>query len=328
MMKLFKYLLIIYFVNSANNSIAQVFVTASATLDTNRIRIGEQIKLELKINYDKNRINKKIVWPSVNDTIRKEIDVISKTNPKEIPSKEKSSATFVQTLQLTSFDSGFWVIPPFKFKVEGDSNAIAETEALLIEVQTVPTDTAEASIKDIKPIMEEKWDWRAYLPLLYWGIGILAILTLAVYIGYRYAKSRKKKPEIKVIPGEPPHVTALRELNAVKETKIWKEGKFKEYYTSITEILRRYLEGRFGVAAMELTTEEIIQVMRSLVIDEESKRKMKQLLELSDYVKFAKATPIEIENDLTLQNAYDFVNGTCRNEETKPNSSTNISSEQ
>ena len=251
-----KYLFVCCFILSGFLLPAQVFVTASANLDTNRIRIGEQFKLNIKLSYDKSKIQKKIVWPSIKDTLRKEIDVISKSNPKEIIVKEKSSANFEQTLHLTSFDSGFWVIPPFKFTLEGDSNVVAETAALLIEVQTVPTDTAEASIKDIKPIMEEKWDWRAYLPMLYWIFAILSILAIAVYIGYRYAKTRKRKPIVKPIPGEPPHLTALRELNGIRETKIWKEGKFKEYYTSITEILRKYLDGRFGITAMELTTEE------------------------------------------------------------------------
>ena len=298
---------------STHQFLAQAYATAIVKIDTNRIRIGEQAQLTITLNYNKNKINRKIIWPAVGDTIRKEIDVVSKTNPKSTKAENSSTGELTQNITITSFDSGFWVIPPFKFFIEGDSNAFAETEALLLEVQMVPTDTAEASLKDIKPIFEEKWDWKAYLPYLYWTAAVVAILAMAIYIGYRYARNRKKKPEIKSSPKEPAHILALRELNTIRQIKIWKEGKYKEYYTSITDVLRVYLEGRFGIAAMELTSDEINQVLRSQVIDEERKRKMRQILELSDFVKFAKATPIEMENDITLQNAFDFVEGTARN---------------
>ena len=126
----------------------------------------------------------------------------------------------------------------------------------------------------------------------------------------------KKKPEIIVPPkpSEPPHVTALQNLENIRNQKLWQEGKYKEYHTLISDTLRMYLEGRYGITAMELTSDEILKVMKSQVIDPVSKEKLKQILVLADYVKFAKVVPIDVENELSMNSAFDFINGTKREE--------------
>jgi len=68
------------------------------------------------------------------------------------------------------------------------------------------------------------------------------------------------------------------------------------------------------VNALELTTDEIVKAFRSQVVDPVSKEKLQKLLVLSDFVKFAKVIPLEQEHLLALQNAFDFVNGTKREE--------------
>jgi hypothetical protein len=115
-------------------------------------------------------------------------------------------------------------------------------------------------------------------------------------------------------PKIPAHITALASLEKIKAEAIWKEGKTKEYYSSISDTVRLYIEERFGVMALESTTDEIMTAFRTQVVDPESKNKLQQLLQLSDLVKFAKWTPIEQEHTMTLQHAFDFVNGTKREE--------------
>lgn len=286
---------------------------ATIKLDTPRIRIGEQIKLHISFAYDKSKFSKKIQWPEIDDTLRKEIEVIEKTEPKAIAGKS-GTTELRQQLVITSFDSGVWVIPPFRFYLEGDTVPVAESNALVLEVNTVPTDTAESSVKDIKPIFGEQKDWRAYLPAIYWTVGILAAIGVIILIYIYMMRKKREKVFIPKAPSEPPHITALRNLEQIREQRIWREGKVKEYYTAITDTLRIYIEGRYKVPAMELTTDEILQVMRSQVIDLESKNRLTQILQLADFVKFAKVNPIETENELTLDNAFGFVNGTKREE--------------
>ena len=142
-------------------------------------------------------------------------------------------------------------------------------------------------------------------------------LILSSKVGIQYKPLVISKPKI------PAHITALRDLETIRNMKLWQEGKTKEYYTAITDTIRVYIEGRYEVMAMELTSDEIMQVMRSQVIDNVSKDRLRQILSLADYVKFAKAQPIDVENELTLNNAFEFVKGTLREEITPETSQFN-----
>src|SRR3990172_884084 len=95
-----------------------------------------------------------------------------------------------QTLIITSFDSGFYAIPPFRFIINGDSNKTIETEPMLFSVNTVAVDTTQ-NIKDIKPPIEVPFSWKEYLPYVYWGLGALAVLALIIYLVMNYLKKRK-----------------------------------------------------------------------------------------------------------------------------------------
>lgn len=294
-------------------------VQAYVNLDTSKIRIGEQTKIDLYISYNTAaKKNLKIQWPGIGDTLRKEVEVVNVSKiDTTIPDKNKPNEVQQhQVITVTSIDSGFWAISPFAFIVNGDTAHPVETQPLLLEVQTLPVDTAEASIKDIKAPLDEPFDWREYLPWIYGALAALAILTVVVIL---IARTFKKKPQIIIPPKpqEPPHITALQNLENIRNQKLWQEGRYKEYHTLISDTLRMYIEGRFGVAAMELTSDEILKVMRSQVIDAVSMEKLKQVLVLADYVKFAKAVPIDVENELSINSAFDFVNGTKREEITK-----------
>jgi hypothetical protein len=289
-------------------------VQVYATIDTSKIRIGEQAKIDLYVICKSNG-NVKIQWPSIGDTLRKEVDVVNVSKiDTTIPDKNKPEETQQhQTITITSVDSGFWAISPMTFTVNGDTSRPLETQAFLLEVYNIPVDTAEASIKDIKAPFDEPFDWREYLPYVYWAIAALIVLGIIIFL---VAKFGAKKPAIiePPKPKEPPHITALNNLERIREEKLWQAGKYKDYYTLISDTLRVYIEGRFGIQAMELTSEEILKIMKSQVIDEISKEKLKQMLVLADYVKFAKVIPIDVENELAMNNAIDFVNGTKREE--------------
>jgi len=292
-------------------------IKVNAVLDSSKIRIGEQTKLDIYVTYDANaQQSLKINWPSFEDTISAKVEIISKTAiDSTIP--DKNSPSIIQQHQqfiISAYDSGYFAIPPFKFVVNDDTVNPYFTEPLFLSVNTVPTDTTEAAVKDIKPPFIEEFDWKWYLPTVYWIVGILAVLAILIFI---IVKLTKKKPEelIERKPDVPPHILALQQLEKIKTELVWKEGKTKEYYSAITDTIRLYIEGRFGVQALELTTDEIMRAFKSQVVDSMSKEKLQQLLVLADFVKFAKQIPIEQEHAMALQNAYDFINGTKREEE-------------
>ncbi len=300
-----------------SSSFAQVEV--HAVLDTNVLRIGEQTRLDIYFNYNaKQEKNISIEWPSFEDTIIKQIEVLSVTKIDTTFPDKNNPDIIQQHLQLliTSFDSGYYAIPSFKFIINKDTVNPKLTELLMLEVRSVPTDTSIAKVKDIKAPFDEPFDWRWYLPYAYWSLAILVVMIILILI---IKKLTKAKP-IEVVenkPNIPAHLLALQTLEKIKAEAIWKENKTKEYYTSIADTIRLYIEERFKINALELTSDEIIKVFKSQVVDSESKAKLNQILTLSDFVKFAKQIPIEAEHTLTLNNAFDFVNGTKREEDIK-----------
>jgi hypothetical protein len=292
-------------------------IRVNAVLDSSKIRIGEQVKLDVYLTYDANaQKNLKVDWPSFEDTITGKVEIVSRTViDSTIP--DKNNPSIIQQHQqyiVTAFDSGYFAIPPFKFFVNGDTVNPVLTEALFLEVNTVQVDTSAAKVKDIKAPFDEPFDWKWYLPMVYWSGAAILLVALIVFI---ILKLTKKKPEVIVErkPDVPPHILALSQLEKVKEEAIWKDGKTKEYYSAISDSVRLYIEGRFGIQALELTTDEIVRAFKSQVVDAASKEKLQQMLVLSDFVKFAKQIPIEQEHAIALQNAFDFVNGTKREDE-------------
>ena len=281
--------IILFFTFLILNSCYSQNVIATAELDTNAILIGKQAKIKLTIQYK---------------TERSKIE-------KFIPdSSDMSHLAQSQTIIITSFDSGYYAIPPFKFIVNGDSNKAIQTEPLLFSVNTIAVDTTIA-IKDIKPPLEVPFNWRELLPYIYAGLAGLAVLAGIIYFIIYYLKKRKKKPmpEI-IIPKIPPHVTAFERLEKLKEEKLWQAGKLKEYHSELSDIIRQYIEHRFFINAMEQVTDEIMYSFRTVDLSDELKAKLRNVLFLSDLVKFAKEQPLPNENESSWNNAHEFVSET------------------
>ena len=287
-------------------------VDVSATLDTNAILIGEHVKLHLEVKYrgDQGK-DIKIKWPDFSDTLRGSIEIIEKTKVEKINDKNDPLLfTQQQTLTITSYEEGYYPITPIAFMIDGDTGNIRETETLLLEVQTVQVDTSKA-IREIKGPLDEPFSWREAIPYVLWGLAILAAVIVIVWLIKRLARKKpaiEQKPKVVI----PPHVKALQALNEVRKQNLWQEGKVKQYHSAISDILRSYIEERFKVNALEQTTEEIFTSLRTVVIDQESKAKLKQVLTLADLVKFAKEQPLPQENEMSLANAFAFVEGTAR----------------
>ena len=290
----------------------------TATLDSNTIQIGQQIKLRLSIQY---RVDKgkqvKISWPQITDTIRKEVEVVGQSKIDTVINKS-DPFLFTQSkiLYITSFDSGYWAIPPFKFIINTDTNGVL-TQPLLLQVSTVAVDTTIA-IKTIKPPYEEKYTWLDWLKdnMIVIYVGLTAIISIIIVI-FMVRHFRKIKLPIVFVetPKIPAHVIAIEKLEKLAAEQLWQNGKLKQYHIAITDILREYIENRFKIQALEQTTDEILFGFRNIAIDDESRKKLKQILILGDLVKFAKEQPLPNENEMSMQNSYDFINGTKRENE-------------
>ena len=124
----------------------------------------------------------------------------------------------------------------------------------------------------------------------------------------RYLRNRRIAPP--PAPKIPPHVVANKALVELGHRKMWQKGKFKAYYTELTSILRAYISGRWGIGALEMTTDEIIVALRDVEMPSASRNDLIAILRTADMVKFAKAEPEAEENDENLNRALYFVENT------------------
>ena len=162
-------------------------------------------------------------------------------------------------------------------------------------------------------VSPEAGNFWASIGLLMPVILLLNLAALLFALRYHLSKRGKHLSDLfKPAPPAPPHVEAIRALEGLHNQKLWQNNKHKAYYSGLTDILRRYLAGRYGIGALEMTSDEIIDAVRPLDLPRKSAMELTALLREADLVKFAKATPEAARNEEAYQWAYYFV------EETKP----------
>ncbi|QIK53296.1 hypothetical protein G7051_02595 [Dysgonomonas sp. HDW5B] len=299
--------------------------TAKATVQPYEIAIGQQATISLEVIAPKGR---QLVFPAYVDSLVSGVEVLAMPKPDTVYAHEVMTIT--QKYIVTSFDSALYHIPYLPvldgkdtiqsngFGLKVISPVLSEaTLNYLEQLNTQQTDSIEfdkLGVFDIKAIQTPPFVWQDYIYYILIGLLILLILA-AIGVGvYMYIQKKKKGYYFKPVVVEPPHVIALHALDHVKVEKLWQQGKEKEYFTEVTDILRKYIEDRFGVSAFEMTSDEILNVVKNFMIAESSTESLHQVLKLSDLVKFAKYKPFPDENDLSLVNAYLFVNQTKKEE--------------
>ena len=210
-------------------------------------------------------------------------------------------------LTLTSFDGNLYYLPPFKVKVNGKT---VESKSLALKVVEVEVDTTKLDKffgpKDVQDNPFQWSDWK----LSFWLSVLILVLWAVAY--YLYLRLRDNKPiiaRIKIVKRLLPHQKAMKEIEQIKADKMVASEDQKEYYTKLTDTLRKYIEERYGFSAMEMTSSEIIARLTSSG-DQQSLDELRRLFMTADLVKFAKYSTMINENDANLVNAIDFINQT------------------
>ena len=280
-------------------------------VDTADILVGEQTTLHVTVTTDPNR---RIIIPLPSDTLMTGVEVVSVSDADSTVADGR--LVIRRDILVTSFDSSLYLLPPFVVIDGGDTIA---SNQVALKVSTVPVDVDNPEkFYDIKDVWKPPFVLADYYP---WIFGVLTALFLICVIGYLVQRYRRHRSEVPVKPAEPelpPYETAIRELDSIKDQKLWQQGLNKEYYTQVTDTLRRYISRRYGVNAMEKTSEEILAIIERESDEHTVYDTLRQVLRLSDYVKFAKLHPLPDENDESMRNAYLFVNQTKRAEALQP----------
>lgn len=279
-------------------------INYSAQLDTNVIAIGDQINLLLSVEQPKNL---QIEFPIFMDSIGSGVEII-KQSPQDTITLENGIIKVNKNFLITSFDDGVHKMNPFEFKIHAkDLMNIIRTDTLFLGVKTFEIDTSKANFDIIMPIDTP----IAFAEVAPWVFGGLFVVALVVLLLLYLRKRKRNQPLfVKVKPSEPAHVIALRKLDKIKQQKLWETGKVKEFHSELTATIRLYLDDRFELSTQESTTDEILDMTNSVDGKAEWHAKLKEILERADLAKFAKYTPLQDENELSLKLAYSIIETT------------------
>jgi hypothetical protein len=308
-MKILKAAILIFLLSSF--SLASEEIRAGLTADTNKVLIGVPINLKIELSGPESL---KFTWPDFEKQIGGlEIIDISEADT----NREKSPARFSKTIRVSAFEDSTYTAGPFTFLYERegfDTPYPVKTKSLALTFATVEVDTA-GDIKDIAGPLDAPLTFSEILPYLLWGLGAATVIILIVW--YIRRKDRMPQPVTKQEISVPPHEWALSELRKLNGEKLLEQSKFKAHYSRLSEILRNYILLRFDINAPEKTTDEILDLLQDAGIRHEEHEMLKQVLSLSDLVKFAKFKPSTEKSDKAYSDSEEFVKNTAFAEKPK-----------
>ena len=284
-------------------------VSVESKIDTMTIFIGQQARMTVDVTA---RHGAKVVFPKFKRTqyIVPGVEVLgdTKADTSDIDGMMRVSKTFT----LTSFDERLYAIPGMKVKVDGKSYS---SNQLALKVLTCDVDTLHPEQffppKDVQdnPFLWAEWSTPFWLSI------VVMLLTLA--FGYLVLRLKQNKPiitRIRVVKRIPAHQKALDEMSRLKTEHYNTADEQKEYYTQLTDTLRKYIRERFGFNAMEMTSSEIMEHLQSTG-DDTMINELRELFNTADLVKFAKYSSLLGEKDMNLVKAINFIDQTKRDEQ-------------
>lgn len=281
---------------------AQPYVKAQTS--TRKIIIGDPVNVWLEVQTKSSE--DKIEWPSFKEELHG-LEWVEKGKIDTI--EQKDTFLLRQKLTLTAFDSGQYYIPSFMVVVtpKGEAPQIFHTDSFPVNVQTLPVDTTQG-FKPIKGIMEVKSSWLDYWKPALLVLAVLVVIFLIIF--YFIKKKKRKEPEITQVSPEKAHERALRLLTELKAQNLGASGKVKEYYNQLSIILRNYFENRFGIAAMEQTTDELLSKTHKMRDMKPFRKELRMILQIADLAKFAKAEPLPEDQEACMDAAIQIVQQT------------------
>ena len=265
-------------------------------VDTTQILIGDQIEFSIQADVTESQ-----TIPLFIDTLGA-FEIVSKSSVDSL--KTENGWQLSQTLFLTAWDSGFYYIPALSLEN-------FRTDSIGVVVNTIEL-AEDAELKDIKAPIHTPISFDEIYPYLL----ALLVLGLLIYLIRWFVKNRKNSPSQPIAVEKKifPHEIALNNLEVLNAKKLWQSGDVKTYHSELSEIIRTYIEDGLGTPAMEIPTHEILFQLQQKRIDVS---KLKEVLTRADLAKFAKARPLDIENEESLKIGYDFIHTTKpQNQET------------
>jgi len=283
-------------------------VEVEGKVESTNVQVGKPFILDLSLKVPYGWF---VEWNDFAiDTLSGQLDIIKRSEVERTADAD-SNVIVKQQLTLMTFDTGQIQLPAvgltYAKSFDDPDRLKAYTDPIRLYSTTMTVDTTLAYKPLVEPIaapiqMKEVFPW----------ILAVLLLALAVFGVWYWRKHRKVKVDAEgnIIRGPviPPYDKAVDDLKKLREEKMWQSGKVKEYFSSLTDIAREYIEGQFGVNAVEMTTDDILEEIKPLHFPKETYDKLKDTMEVADLVKFAKYSASTLESDTALSSMTEFVN--------------------
>ena len=297
--------IVIFVFLTGNLLAANSNVALEAKVNKNKIKIGDLIQYSIVVTRDE-KVN--IEMPNLGANLG-----AFEIHDYDDPDPVKQNGEIVQRREyiISTYDIGDYEIPPVtvRFSVGEDSLwKELTTEKIKITVASVKPSEA-GDIRDIKPPLEIERDWMRIIRFAAAGL-IIVIIGILIFLYIKRRKEGKSLIPRREKPKRPPHEIALDELNQLLQEQLLKKGEIKQFYIRISEIIRYYIEGRFFIIAIEMTTMQLIDTMKQAEIEDEDVQLVEDFLMQCDLVKFAKYIPTPGEIQKVIDQAYEIVNKT------------------
>ena len=279
-------------------------VSVEAVIDSIQILVGQQAHVTLTATA---KVNAKVEFPQFKpmELIIPGVEVLDSHELEQQP-QDNGFVSRRMIYTMTSFDDTLYYLPPMTVKIDGKPYM---SKSLALKVLTIEVDTLHADqFFGPKDVQDNPFLWSDWRGPFWLSVLMLVLLAVAYYL---YLRLRDNKPiisHIRIVKRLLPHQKAMKEIEQIKADKMVTSENSKEYYTKLTDTLRKYIEERYGFSAMEMTSSEIIE---KLIVSQDQKAldELRQLFTTADLVKFAKYSTLINENDANLVNAIDFI--TC-----------------
>ena len=253
---------------------AQVITTA----DTTSIKIGEELRISFEVQADSIDL---VVFPDQQSFLPLEVIESYDTDT----TYSNSKINYRKQYGLTQFDSGRYIIPRQKIIF---NNTFFLSDSINVQVFDVAIDTTKQKMFDIKPAMAVAKAPFQVPTGVYWLCLLIGVILAVWYFLRRKKKKEQAKKQL------PPYQEALVALEELDSTSYLLQNNAKEYYSLLTEIVKRYLDREVDDTALESTTQELIERLNTLKksrnFDFKSKdiKLLDTILKRADLVKFAK----------------------------------------
>ena len=281
----------------------------SGAIEPDSIGIGDRFTFSIEVEKD---IVQSLFFPDFHAMPNNNYELIEDV-PVDTLSREGRKLKLRKRYVLAAFQEGrLGIVPQVMYAEKNIVDTLSGPDTLTLMVSTFKIDSTSHGIFDIKPQKTLRFKMGEITGYILWSIIALIIIALLLYVAKRVLEHYGKSfgDLFKPTPPLPPHEQAFKALEQLRTERLWQEGKHKEYYSALTDILRTYIDGHFGVGAMEMTSDEIIEAMRSVELPQKAAMDLTQILRDADLVKFAKAMPEAEENEAAMSGAWDFVEQT------------------